>query len=336
MRIPIYGECVSKWPQQIAALSLLLVLTIPALVSAQEKNTEEAQQSETQDGQSQPPQTKSGKSVKLPPPPLFTKHSRGMYRNGLGLQVIDATPQSPPLEGDDPGVPDQGEYEINFTSSADLSSPVRAFDFVLVDANYGTLPRILGHQLPTQIKLEVPLAGANVRNDAFRVGIGASQFGLKFNFYNDEHHGLSLSFYPQIEFAVPGSHAARKNLAEAGQTWILPLLAAKEFKYVTMVGNFAVNQPIHASDRDTTGALALGVGRAVSRKTAAMGEIRGNSTFDFKRERLIVANFGLMRGLKENVILYGGVGHSLFSDDGYGHLYITGGVKFLVATHKQR
>jgi hypothetical protein len=331
---------VPRWPRQIANLALMLFLLIPAAVEAQDQKPDQkpqqGEQTETQDGQPQPPKTKTGESIKLPPPPLFTKHSRGMYRNGLGLQVIDATPQSPPLEADDPGVPDKGEYEVNFTSSADLSSSERAFDFVLVDANYGTLPKFFGHELPTQIKLEVPLAGANVRNEAFRVGIGATQFGLKFNFYNNEHRGASLSFYPQIEFAVPGSHAVTKHLMEPGQTLILPLLAAKEFKYVSMVGNVAINQPIHASDRDTTGTLALGVGRAVSRKTAAMGEIRGDSTFDFKRERVIAASFGLMRALKEDVILYGDIGHSLFSDDGYGHTYVTVGVKFLIAPQKER
>jgi hypothetical protein len=61
-----------------------------------------------QDG---PPQVSA--PPKQPPPPLFPRHRRGIYQNREGLDVIDATPQSPPLETDDPGVPDKGEYEIN-------------------------------------------------------------------------------------------------------------------------------------------------------------------------------------------------------------------------------
>jgi hypothetical protein len=310
---------------------LSLFLMVPVCANAQDDSAHPDQPPDTQQrSQSQQPKTKKGKTAKRPAPPLFPKHSRGMYRNGLGLQVIDATPQSPPLENDDPGVPDKGQYEINFTNSEDFSSRLHAYDFLLVDANYGTLPRIFGHELPTQIKLEVPLSGASEQGEPLKKGIGASAFGLKFNFYNNEHHGASLAFYPQIEFAVPGSHAAEKNLADTGQTLILPILAAKEFEYMTIVANFAVNRPIHDSSRDTTDTLGLGVGRAVSRKTAAMAEIRSDSTFNFQRDRLFVANFGVMRGLRENVILYGNIGHSLLSDDGSGHIYFGFGVKFLL------
>jgi hypothetical protein len=307
-----------------------LFLANPACANGQDNSAQHDQpQGAQQQSQPQQPRTKKGKTVKRPAPPLFPKHSRGMYRNGLGLQVIDATPQSPPLEVDDPGVPDKGQYEINFTNAEDFSSRLHAYDFLLVDANYGTVPRIFGHELPTQIKLEVPLAGAGEQGEPLKTGIGASQFGLKFNFYNNEHRGASLAFYPQIEFAVPGSHATGKGLADAGQTLILPILAEKEFEYMTIVANFAVNRPIHDTSRDTTGTLGFGIGRAVSRKTAAMAEIRSDSTFDFKRDRLVAANFGLMRGLRENVILYGNIGHSLLSDDGSGHIYFGFGVKYL-------
>jgi hypothetical protein len=323
----------------------MVILLIPKAIDAQERENDAAQgqQTDPQGSQSQqvePQQgqalTPNGKTVKKPPPPLFPKHSRGMYRNGLGLQVIDSTPQSPPLEVDDPSVPDKGQYEINLTSQADSSKQLRAIDFLLVDANYGTLPRILGRELPTQIKLDFPLAGAFEPGTPTKIGLGSAEFGIKFNFYNNEHHGASLAFYPQIEFAVPGTGAVEKKLAEVGQTLVFPLLAAKEFKYVTIVGNGAVNQPIHDPMRDTTGTLGFGAGRALSRRTAAMLEIRGDSSFNFNRDRLVVANFGLMRGLRENVILYGNVGHSIFSDDGSQHFYFGFGVKFLLASGKSR
>ena len=312
-----------------------LLLVACARLDAQDNASEVTQaQGTTQRAESQQQQTETDKTAKRPAPPLFPKHSRGMYRNGLGLQVIDATPQSPPLENDDPAVPDKGQYEINFTNSEDFSSRLRAYDFLLVDANYGTLPSIFGHQLPTQIKLEVPLEGASEQGRLLKTGMGASLFGLKFNFHNDERAGTSLSFYPQIEFAVPGSHAVAKNLAQTGQTLILPILAAKEFEYMTIVANFTVNRPLHDSSRDTTETLGFGVGRAISRKTSAMAEIRSDSTFNFRRDKLVVANGGVMRGLKQNVILYGNVGHSLLSDDGSGHMYFGIGVKFLFTPKK--
>jgi hypothetical protein len=77
-------------------------------------------------------------------PPLFPKHRRGIYTNGANIEVIDATPQSPPLETDDPSVPDKGEYEINIFTDADLSKDARSVHLLFVDANYGIVPRLIG------------------------------------------------------------------------------------------------------------------------------------------------------------------------------------------------
>jgi len=323
MAIPAYDILGSRFWLITAIAALLLLILIPGYGAAQENGEKQRQQS-----QQEPPKEKP---VKQPPPPLYSKHHRGMYKNGSGLWAIDATPQSPPLEVDDPGVPDKGEYEINLTTQADLSKQLRTFNFVSVDANYGILPKILGHELPTQVKFEFPLAGAKEHGDPLKVGVGAAQFGLKLNFYYNEHRGASVSFYPQIEFAVPGTDAAQKNLANAGQTLILPLLVRQQFKYLILVANGAVNQPIQDPQRHTSGSLGFGLGRAITRYLAAMGEVRAESTFDFKRQRLVVVNFGVMRRIRNNMFLYANVGRSVFSDDGLTHTYAGVGVKFLLA-----
>ena len=64
-----------------------------------------------------------------------------------------------------------------------------------------------------------------------------------------------------------------------------------------------------------------------------MGEIRAESAFDFKRQRLVVVNFGAMRRIRDNMFLYANVGRSIFSDEGFAHTYAGVGVKFLLA-HK--
>jgi len=322
MEISAYGIFGGRSWRITIIEALLLFILIPGYGAAQESGAKQCQQGQQEDPKKKP--------VKQPPPPVFSKHHRGMYKNGLGLWVIDATPQSPPLEVDDPGVPDKGEYEINLTSQTDLSKQLRTFDFASVDANYGILPKILGRKIPTQVKFEFPLAGAKENGDPLKVGIGAAQFGLKFNFYENEHSGASVSFYPQIEFAVPGTAAAEKNLANAGQTLILPLLVRQEFKYLTLVANGGVNQPIQDPQRHPTGSLGFGFGRAITRYLAAMGEVRVESAFDFKRDRLVVVNFGLMRHIRDNMILYANVGRSVFSDEGFEHTYAGIGVKFLL------
>ncbi len=280
--------------------------------------------------------TKDGKTLKQPPPPIFHRHRRGMHRNPEGMREIDATPQSPPLEVDDPGIPDKGQYEINFTSQSNFTRQLRTFDFLLVDANYGTVPRFFGHELPTQIKLEFPLSASKLPGDPLKVGIGPAQFGLKFTFYDDEHKGQSLSFYPQIEFAVPGTSAAAKNLANPGETLLLPLLFRQEFRYFTLVASAGLNQPLYDPTRSTTGTLGFGVGRAFTRYTALMGEIRYESTLDFKRDRLLVVNIAVMRRIRDDLYLYANLGRSDYSDEGFSHLYAGIGVKFLITPKESK
>src|SRR6478736_5677369 len=71
--------------------------------------------------------------AKQPAPPLFPKHRRGLYRNAQGIEVIDATPQSPPLDADDPGTPDRGEFELNFTTHLDHTRESQHYELVAVD-----------------------------------------------------------------------------------------------------------------------------------------------------------------------------------------------------------
>ena len=129
------------------------------------------------------------------PTPLFPRHRRGIYTNRNHIEVIDATPQSPPLEVDDPGVPDRGEYELNFSTGADVTKHLRHVDVLVADANYGIVLKGFGHELPTQVKLEVPVVASGATGGAYSVGVGDSAFGLKFNFYNDDNRGLRISAY---------------------------------------------------------------------------------------------------------------------------------------------
>jgi hypothetical protein len=276
----------------------------------------------------EPPKTDSP-PPKTPPPPLFPRHRRGIYLNGQGLEVIDATPQSPPLDIDDPSVPDEGVYEINLSAGTDLSRDLQRVDLLFVDANYGLLPKIAGRELPAQLKVEFPVAAARQGGNPFLVGVGATTLGLKVNFLNNDEKGLSVSVYPQVEFGTPGTRAVEKGLAEPGQTLILPLLVERTFKYFTMVVNGAVEKPLHDGRRQTTGAFGVGVGLALTRKVAVMTEVRAESTFDLQRDRLVLLNVGVIHGVR-NVVVYAHLGRSLFSDEGFVHTYIGIGMKVLI------
>jgi hypothetical protein len=309
--------------QMMRTVVLTLLLLVPAVADA-------AQAVVDQNGApTEQAPAKPEPIPKIPPPPLFPRHRRGLYLNGQGLEVLDATPQSPPLDTDDPGVPEKGEYEVNLTTHADLSRDAKHFDLLFVDANYGLLPKVMGRELPAQLKFEVPVAGATDSDHAFTAGFGAAKVGMKFNFHNSEHHALAMSFYPQLEFVV-GLEPVEKGLAEPGQTLIFPLLVSKIFKYMTLVANVALNKPLHDVDRRTTGTFGIGGGFAVTRKFAAMAELHSESQFDLAHDRLMTVNIGLMRAVGHTVVLYTNGGHSLFADDGQEHTYVGVGLKMLI------
>jgi len=270
---------------------------------------------------------------KVPAPPLFPRHRRGLYKNAQGVEVIDATPQSPPLEIDDPGVPDKGEYEINLMTRADYAKAARRVDLLSVDANYGVLPAIAGYKLPTQIKIEFPVAAGREAGEPLRVGLGAARIGVKVNFYGDERRGISVSVYPQVEFPTPGGGGVEKGLAESGQTLILPLLVARELHELTFVASAALKKPIHAPDRELAAEFGVAAGRAFTRKVAAMVELRAESSRDARSERLVFVNAGVIHGVR-NVIVYANLGRSLFSGDGVAHTYAGLGIKVLIDPRK--
>jgi hypothetical protein len=281
---------------------------------------------EAQSLQAQQPPAPAEEPAKDQPPPLFPKHQRGIYKDNQDIEVIDATPQSPPLEIDDPGVPDKGAYEINLISDGDLSKDERKLDLLYADLNYGVLPKIMGHDVPTQLKLEFPFSGLKANGEPYAFGVGGATLGIKFNYRNDEHTGVSMAVYPQLEFAVAGS--AGKGLTEPGQTLELPWLVSKQLSHATLVLNSGLEQPFHDPNRRTTGTLGFGLGRALMRKFAVMADIHGESAFDFKKQRQVGWNAGVMYGVR-HVPVYARIGRSLLADDGATHTYFTVGIKLI-------
>src|SRR5579863_4655024 len=102
------------WKAGLAALALLtLAVRALAQTAAEPPSGQDPTLAQQAPATQQPAPTT--------PVPLFPRHRRGLYKNGLGLWVLDATPQSPPLDTDDPSVPDKGAYEINLTTDTDAS-----------------------------------------------------------------------------------------------------------------------------------------------------------------------------------------------------------------------
>jgi hypothetical protein len=269
--------------------------------------------------------------AKEPAPPLFPRHRRGLYRSGNGPTRLDATPQSPPLEIDDPGVPDKGKFEINLTAGADMTKTADEWDLFLVDANYGLSSRAFGREIPMQAKFEFPISGAKETGQPLVAGVGALRAGLKFIVYDSDRRGMALSLYPQLEFTA-GAGAVERGLADAGQTVILPVLVEKELSQFTLVFNAGIRQPLHDPDRTTSGTAAIGVGRAITRKFVLMAETRVASG---EPDHMVAWNAGAMRSVGDRLVVYANIGHSAFSGDRMSHTFAGIGLKVMTDSVKK-
>ena len=61
-----------------------------------------------------------------------------------------------------------------------------------------------------------------------------------------------------------------------------------------------------------------------------MTEARFESAFEPDRERLAAVNVGIMRGVGEELVVFGMMGRSVWSNDGTAHTFVGLGLKVLV------
>ena len=122
---------------------------------------------------------------------------------------------------DDPETPGNGHWEINLGWTDQRTPGTTLMGLPLLDANYG-----IGDDF--QLTYETPWA--IVRDtDGIREGLGNTQLGAKWRFYNAGEHGWEASVFPQVTFLNPGLHADRRGLADADTTLLLPFEAEKNF-----------------------------------------------------------------------------------------------------------
>jgi hypothetical protein len=181
------------------------------------------------------------------------------------------------------------------------------------------------------LKIELPLSAAKQTPAAYQFGLGTAAVGIKVNFYNDENRGVGVSVYPQMKLSTGGGLA--NSAGDHVHALVLPILIAKEFSQLSAVFNAGVEIPFHTSDERNTEELGIGVGRAFFRKTAVMAELRSSSTVDFKEDRTVSTNIGVIYGVRR-AIWYARAGHTLISNDGP-HAFFAIGMKVLVDTKRK-
>jgi hypothetical protein len=242
---------------------------------------------------------------------------------------LDTSPQSPPLDVDDPGTPGCNRWEINLLVSGDITKTEKSLQLPLTDINYG-----VGDNW--QIKYEVPFVTTS-SDEATNSGMSDSILGLKYQFYENEETETQLGVYPQVTFITPGSEAAQKGLTQTGNIVTLPLLLATKLGEtskgsINLTANLGYN---FSSKTDVTDyvSAALGIGLPVARRVAVMGEVSTEqgtrNSVDGIRNQLVKMNLGAMGIVNKQILLYSSIGQSLYSSDDQIHSYLLAGIRIL-------
>ncbi|HMG53344.1 MAG TPA: hypothetical protein VK601_07675 [Kofleriaceae bacterium] len=274
--------------------SLVVLLSAPAAFAA-----EHEPEAKGEDGITE---TKGGKFS------LFGHECKAEEDEGL-----ETTPGSPPLDVDDPGTPGCNGWEINVVTSGEFGH-AQDFEAPLLDINYGVGDNI-------QLKFEVPYLLSKA-DGASSHGVGPAEIGIKHRFYEDESHERSLAFYPQVEFAIPGT-AVAEGEEGSGVMTKLPLLFSTRIAEtgkgnVMLTANAAYNLSTLEGTESYVSA-ALGVGFPLLSKVALM--IEGSTeqaltrNMDDVREGYFKANLGLAGPITDHLLWFGSVGQTFASSD---------------------
>jgi hypothetical protein len=127
----------------------------------------------------------------------------------------------PPFITDDPDTPGNGNWEINAAVIGAQSH--RGWDLAApdLDINYGWGEHV-------QLKVDANWASAIASDGQLISGFGATDFGVKWRFIDQDKSGFALSVYPQLLTNLVPSSAAR-GLTTDDREFFLPAEVSTEF-----------------------------------------------------------------------------------------------------------
>jgi hypothetical protein len=220
---------------------------------------------------------------------------------GLLIMGIAAFGQGgPPFYTNDPATPGPSNWEINvgympfFYSNNSIS---HAPD---VDINFGIGDRI-------QLTYENAWLRVQSPGSAAKFGLGQSNPGVKWRFYDAGEDKLQISVFPQLFLNNPND-AVRRGIVPATDTFLLPVEFSKK------VGSFNVNLETgyefvhHAQNGWITG---LVVGKAISKRLELDAEFYSQGAFRNSADLQPLVDVGGRVKLHNPVILLMMAGRSL-------------------------
>lgn len=127
----------------------------------------------------------------------------------------------PPYYTNDPGTPGNHNWEINFGYMPFYYNGQSISHVPDVDINFGVGDRI-------QLTYENAWLRVENSSSAAKFGLGQSNPGIKWRFYDGGDDGLSVSLFPQAFINNPND-AARRGITSQSQSFELPVEFSRKF-----------------------------------------------------------------------------------------------------------
>jgi hypothetical protein len=208
--------------------------------------------------------------------------------------LLRAQSGGPPMITDDPGTPDKGAWELNFSFNTDMKEFEKEFEAPLLDINFGFNER-------TQLKLEFPWLFSKSVPYEYQNRFGDITLGIKYRFFDEDKSGFSFSIYPQIGIATQN---------DAKNEYLFPVQLEKHFGKIVLGMDLRYGYLMDETDYFQNGIL---LGIDVSEKLNLMSEFVYWANAKSFTNAEGVMNFGLKYQLNSIFTFMTSMGTGVFS-----------------------
>ena len=202
-------------------------------------------------------------------------------------EPVEMTVGSPPMQSEDSDTPGNGNWEGNVAFGGEFAGGAHEIEFPILDINYG-----VGDQV--QLTYGVPYVSLREDDGTGHLqsahGVGDSEFGLKYRFYDNEDRGVSMALYPQVRVRTPGANGEVSN---GGTAYALPLILVTEFEHFSLTANVGME----FADGEHSTFASFGAGRRLTDRLAVMAELAGRNLDNDGRHVLV--NVGVRQKLSD-------------------------------------
>jgi hypothetical protein len=200
----------------------------------------------------------------------------------------------PPFISDDPGTPGDGHWEINLATISAHTASLWQIAGPDADINYGWGDHI-------QLKVDMQWTIADKNGERVKSGFGATYFGVKWRFIDQEDRGFAASIYPQVLVSLAAA-SSRRGVTSADKQVFLPVEVATKvdaFEIAAEVGrNLIENEP-------NAWEAGIVVGHACAALLECLVEVHDTVT---SGDWQTLVNLGIHRELTPKMILLAALG----------------------------